>query len=175
MRNRASLLVAARQLFTEAEGGVTLDAIAQAAGVGIGTLYRHFPTKEALSEAVFMDELDSLDKAVDPLLARSSAREALRLWMDRYASFVATKHAMHAALRIAMSPGSGVLSETRSRINQIMTRFIAAGAQDGSMRRNIVANDLTLTMAGAVYVATTVQDPEQVRRVLDFIVDGIRH
>ncbi len=114
-RNRERILVKARKLFSTAANTVSLEAIARAAGVGIGTLYRHFPTKEALVEAVYRSELDALDRDADDLLSRHPSSDAMRQWMDRYAKFVVAKHAMHDALRIALTPRSGTVSETRTR------------------------------------------------------------
>ncbi|MCB8878094.1 TetR/AcrR family transcriptional regulator [Acidisoma silvae] len=173
-KNRALIVAEARRVFSTVAPVSSLEAIARGAGVGIGTLYRHFPTKEALIEAVYSLELDALEKEAHQLLASHSSFDALRFWLDRYAEFVATKHAMHEAFRIALTFRTGAISETRSRINAAMAKFLAAGARDRSLRTNVRPDDLTLGFAGAVFAATTSSDPEQVGRVLDLLMAGLR-
>src|SRR5580693_9599410 len=91
-RNRVRLLEAAVRAFSQEGPEVTLDAIAKDAGVGIGTLYRHFPTREALVEAAYRNELARLGDAVPDLLRTMPADVALRTWMDRFIDYLATKH-----------------------------------------------------------------------------------
>jgi AcrR family transcriptional regulator len=173
-KNRDRILVEARKLFSTAAGTVSLEAIARKAGIGIGTLYRHFPTKEALVEAVYRSELDALDLEANELLLTHQGFNAMRQWMDSYAKFVATKHAMHDALRIALTARVGSPSETRARICEALAKFLAAGARDGSIRSGIRADDLTLSLAGSVFAATASADPAQIRRVLDLLMAGLR-
>lgn len=173
-KNRARMIAEAQKLFATAGNATTLEAIAQAANVGIGTIYRHFPTKEALVEAVYRSEIDALDREADDLLSRHSGFDAMRLWMNSYARFVATKHAMHDALRIALTPRSGTVSATRARIGKTLSRFLAAGSRDGSIRDGIRADDLTLSLAGSMFAATASADQEQISRVLDLLTAGLR-
>lgn len=172
-KNRERVIAEARKLFSTSATTVSLEAIARAAGVGIGTLYRHFATKETLVEAVYGSELDALDLEADDLLSRHSSADAMRRWMDSYAKFVAAKHAMYDALRIALTPRSGAGSETRARINQTIAKFLAAGSRDGSIRGGVRADDLTLSLAGSVFAATGAGDHEQVNRVLDLLMAGL--
>ena len=102
-RNRASLLAVATRVFATAADPPPMRAIAREAGVGIGTLYRHFPTREALVDAVYEDQADRLTQGARELLARHSPAEATRRWMDLFGEWVATKHGMVGAL----SPDSG--------------------------------------------------------------------
>jgi len=173
-KNRERIVVEARAIFSAANNAASLEAIAQAAGVGIGTLYRHFPTKEALVEAVYGSELDALELEADELISRYPGFDAMRLWVNSYARFVTTKHAMHDALRMALTPRSGAGSETRTRINATIAKFLAKGLQDGSIRPRIRADDLTLSLAGSVFAATASADQEQLRRVLDLLMAGVR-
>ena len=161
-------------MFADASRSVSLETIARVAGVGVGTLYRHFPTKEALVEAVYRAELDELDHDADELLATRTSFDAMRRWLDRYSSFVATKHAMHDALRIALSPQSGPLPETRNRMNGTIAKFLAQGERDHSLRQDFQPDDVTLAFAGAVYAVITSPDREQVERVLDLLMSGLR-
>lgn len=174
MKNRERLVAEARALFSAGDGAASLDAIAKAADVGIGTLYRHFPTREALIAAVYHQELDALEKEADDLLGTRPVVEAMRRWMDRYAQFVATKHAMHDALRVALTPRAGSVSETRSRINATIAKFIEAGSRGGTIRDDVRPDDVTLSLAGMVLAATTSTDPDQVRRLLDLLMAGLR-
>jgi AcrR family transcriptional regulator len=173
-RNRERLVVEARNLFATASSGASLEAIAQAAGVGIGTLYRHFPTKEALVEAVYRLELDALDLEASRLLLGHVSADAMRLWMNKYAQFVATKHAMLDALRVAFSAGSTASSETRARIVQTIAKFLEIGARDGSIREDVRPDDVGLALAGMVFAVTASADRHQVGRMLDLLMAGLR-
>ena len=174
IRNRERIVAEAQRLFPAADAKVSLEAIARAAGVGIGTLYRHFPTKEALVEAVYRTELDALDGEADDLLANHAPAQAMRRWLDRYVGFVATKHAMHDALRIALAPRSVEGSEMRTRINATVAKFLTAGASDGSINDGIQPDDITVMLAGSVSVAATSTDRGQIVRVLDLVMAGLR-
>ncbi len=174
IRNRERILAEAQRLFAAAETKVSLEAIARAAGVGIGTLYRHFSTKEALVEAVYRAELDALDAEADDLLTRYSAVEAMRRWMDGYARFVVAKHAMHDALRIALAPRSVEGSEMRTRVNATIAKFLAEGARDGSIGNVAQPDDITVILAGSVFSAAASADRGQIARVLDLLVAGLR-
>lgn len=173
-KNRERLITEARVLFSAGDGATSLEAIAKAAGVGIGTLYRHFPTREALIEAVYHSELDALEAEAHDLLKAHPSFEAMRRWMDRYAQFVATKRAMHDALRVALTPRTGAVSEIRARINATIAKFLAAGSQDGTIRDDVQPDDVTLSLAGMVLTATTSPDRDQMRRLLDLLMDGLR-
>ena len=174
IRNRERLIAEARRFFSTGDAAVSLEGVAQAAGVGVGTLYRHFPTREALVEAAYRTELDALAADADPLLAAYPALEALRMWMDRYARFVATKHAMRDALRIAFTMPMASPPETRARVRDIVARFSAAGAADGTIRADIEPDDVTVCLAGAVLMTTTSTDADQLARLFDLLLDGLR-
>ncbi|NNC13682.1 TetR/AcrR family transcriptional regulator [Planctomonas sp. JC2975] len=176
VRNRALLLASARDAFDAAhdDTAVSLEAIARSAGVGIGTLYRNFPTRESLVEALYRSELDAVVASADDLLTGRTAFEALRLWMDRYTRFVATKQGMTTALRAAWSSGALRMSETRERISATVGRMLAAGAVDGTIRPDVDASDATDMLVG-VFVATgDAKDADRVGRLLDLLMDGLR-
>ncbi len=174
IRNRDRLIEVSRKQFSKRNSAVTLEEIAQLAGVGIGTLYRHFPTREALVEAVYRSELDALMAEGDNLLIGRPAFQALRMWMDRYTQFVATKHAMQDTLRIAFTSRSGPPLETRAKIRATIARFLSAGAADGTIRDDIEADDLTVSLAAIVVATALATDQDQLRRVLDLLMDGLR-
>jgi AcrR family transcriptional regulator len=173
-RNRALLLDTARGLFQRADGEtVSLEAIARSAGLGIGTLYRHFPTREALVAALYRSELDELSSVADELLADRTADDALRSWIVRYAEFVATKHGMRDALQLAWA-GDGVpLGETRTRVTAVIDRLLAAGAADGTLRADVRPDDVTATLVGVFLATPRGADDEQRRRMFDLVVDGL--
>ena len=173
-RNRERLIAEARGFFSAGNATVSLESVAQAAGVGVATLYRNFPTREVLVEAVYRSELDALAADAEALLAAHGALDALRMWMDQYARFVATKHAMRDALRIALTSPAALASETRARIRAVVTRFMAAGASDVTIRQDVESDDVTLSLAGAVLMTATSTDASQLRRMLDLLLDGLR-
>ena len=175
IRNRERIIAEAQRLFAAADAKVSLEAIARAAEVGIGTLYRHFPTKEALVEAVYRSELDALDAEAGDLIGRYSAAEAMRRWMDGYARFVVAKHAMHDALRIALAPRSIEGSEMRTRVNATIAKFLAAGTRDGSIAGGVQPDDVTVILAGSVFAAAASTDAGQISRVLNLMMAGLRH
>ncbi len=114
VHNRARVLAAAIDAFKAADGNeVTLKAIAEKAGVGIGTLYRHFPTREALVEAAYKDELGWLLERADERLRRESPEVAMRAWMDDFADYVRTKNGMADTLCAVVASGAVASSDTR--------------------------------------------------------------
>lgn len=173
LKNRERLVAEADALFSSLGGSVTLDMIAKAAGVGIGTLYRHFPTREALVEAVYRLELDALDRRAGVLLERYAASDAMQRWLDDYLHFVATKRAMQDALHVAITPGGDAASSMRSRINSIVGRFLSSGALDGTLRNDVSPDDVTLSLVGMVLAATATSQVDQARRMLRLLLAGL--
>lgn len=184
-RNRELLLDAALAAFSaerSAGSEATLDGIAKAAGVGIGTLYRHFPTREALVEAVYRNELDRLCDATDDLLARMPADAALRAWMDRFVDYMVTKRHLADALRAVVASGGTPFAHSRERMIAAVARLLAAGVADGTLRADVGgggdacvgASDVLVGMSG---VCMTAGDPDgraQAGRLLDLLVEGLR-
>ncbi|MEU0533277.1 TetR/AcrR family transcriptional regulator [Amycolatopsis tolypomycina] len=180
-RNRDKLVEVARAAFAAADDGtVALEAVAREAGVGIGTLYRHFPTREALVEAVYAAELDDVTASAPVLLETLAPEEALRAWMDRYAAFVATKRGMADVLRASVASGRIATPATRQRIVAAIGTILDAGAKAGTLRADADPEDVTLLLLG-VFLSTVPsvpsseeRDPERPRRMLDLIVDALR-
>ncbi|WP_328396847.1 TetR/AcrR family transcriptional regulator [Nocardia sp. NBC_00416] len=173
-RNREKLLDVARAEFAAADGTVALEAVARAAGVGIGTLYRHFPTREALVEAVYAAELDDVATSAVDLLAAQPPDAALRAWMDRYAEFVATKRGMLDTLRAGWASGTIATPTTRERLTATVATLLAAGARSGSLRDDVAAGDVIAMLFG-VFLSTAVGGgPDQTGRLLDLIMDALR-
>jgi AcrR family transcriptional regulator len=171
-RNRDRLLESARDAFATADGDVSLETIAANAGVGIGTLYRNFPTREALVAAVYRRELDEVTALAPDLLQGRTGLEALVAWIERYRFFVETKHGMQDTLRVAWTAGTVPVPETRARVTGAIAELVTAGITDGSIRSEVRPDDVTAALVGS-FIATR-QDPEQAARVVDIIVEGLR-
>jgi AcrR family transcriptional regulator len=168
-RNRDRLLEVAAAAFA-ADGPVSLEGIAREAGVGIGTLYRHFPNREALIEAVYRSELGEVSASAGALLQRHSPVEALRRWMDRYAEFVAAKRGMAESLRAMFDSGAVAPATTRESIVGAVAELLEAGAGDGSLRADVQPDDVVTSLLG-IFLASGSR--EQSDRMLDLLVDGL--
>lgn len=173
-RNREKLIAAARTAFTASDDKVALEAVARDAGVGIGTLYRHFPTREALVEAVYAAELDNVTADAPALLAELPPEAALRAWMDRYAAFVATKRGMIDTLRAGWASGTMATPTTRERITAAIATILTEGARTGSFRTDVAPDDITALLLGAFLSTATDDSPARITRLLDLIVDALR-
>lgn len=173
-RNRDTLLQVARTAFaTAGEAPVTLEGIAREAGVGIGTLYRHFPTREALVEAVYAAELDDVTAGVAVLLRELPPEAALRAWMGRYAAFVATKRGMLDTLRAGWAAGRIAAPATRERIVAALATLLARGADAGTVRDDVEPDDVATMLVGILLTASD-RSPEQLDRLLDLVLDALR-
>ncbi|OCB30976.1 TetR family transcriptional regulator [Mycobacterium malmoense] len=168
-RNREKLLEVATAAFAQGRP-VSLESIARDAGVGIGTLYRHFPNREALVEAIYRTELDEVAAAAERLLECHPPREALRRWMDRYASFVAAKRGMAESLQAIFASGAMQAGQTRDSIVGAVDLLLRAGADDGSLRPDVQADDVVSSLIG-IFLASG--SPEQTARMLDLLVAGV--
>ncbi|MBR7837084.1 TetR/AcrR family transcriptional regulator [Actinospica durhamensis] len=180
-RNRDRLVEVARAAFA-AQDSVTLEGIAKDAGVGIGTLYRHFPTREDLVEAVYAAELDEVTAAAPDLLRELAPDEALRAWLGRYAAFVATKRGMLETLRASWASGRLAIPTTRERITAAVAAILARGAETGTLRADVEPDDVVAMLLGIFFtrVAEGTDADEkhghdgQTARLLDLVVDAAR-
>jgi len=174
-RNRDRLLDVAVRAFSRGGDEATLDAIAKEAGVGIGTLYRHFPTREALVEAAYRSELDRLCEPVPELLEATAPDEALRAWMDRFVEYMTTKHGMADALSAVIASGGNPFEHSRDKLVTALGLLLGAGARAGSLRSDIAPVDLLVSLSGITLIAEQLKDPEQAGRMLDLLMDGLRY
>ena len=172
-RNRAALLAAARQTLGSGEK-LTLDAVARNAGVGIGTLYRHFPTREDLVAAVYVAELEAVLDAAERMRAELPAGDALRTWMHRYAGFISTKHDLAESLRAGALAGTAEAARTRERVVEAVAAFLRDGEAAGVLGPGLAAEDVTSAMIGLLLVTRNAPDDGQIGRLLDLLVDGLR-
>lgn len=173
-RNRDTLVAVARAAFAAQGGAASLEAIAREAGVGIGTLYRHFPTRDILVEAVYSAELDDLVDSARAALDRYPPDRALREWVRRYAEFAATKRGMMDTLRVSLANGTLPMSSTRGRITSAIAPILAAGAAQGSLRGDVEPDDVTSLLLGASLATTAANATDRTQRLLDLILDSLK-
>ncbi|RIV38487.1 TetR/AcrR family transcriptional regulator [Micromonospora radicis] len=174
-RNRERLLDAAVRAFSQRGAEVTLEAIARDAGVGIGTLYRHFPTREALVEAAYRNELAKLCDSAAALLDELPPAEATRAWMDHFVDYLATKREMADALRLVIAAGSNPFAQSRDRLVAALASLLGTGAAAGTIRPDVDPADLLVGLSGVSLAAGGREQRDQARRLLDLLMDGLRH
>jgi AcrR family transcriptional regulator len=174
-RNRDALLAAAAQAFAAEGPEATLEAIAAAAGVGIGTLYRHFPTREALVEAAYRNELARLCDSAEELLATLAAAQAVREWMERFVDYAVTKRGMSDALRALIAAGGNPFAHSRDLMLKALQTLLDAATAAGTVRPDVAPADLLATLSGVSMVAGDEAGRAQARRVLDLVMDGMRY
>ena len=174
MRNRERVLEAARTVFSAGGPEASLEAVAKTAGVGIGTLYRHFPTREALFDTVYRHEAQQLAARAERLQKAAKPIEALRQWMYSLVKFVATKKGMSAALALAVSKDSDLFSYSSDLLMRsaggLLDRAIAAG----EIRNDIGPEDLIRTLVGMCYTHDQPGWQKSVLRLVDIFIDGLR-
>ncbi len=173
-RNRLLLLAAAQRAFAEHGEQVALERIAKQAGVGIGTLYRHFPTRAALVEAVYRSELARLQQSADALLRELPPAPAMRTWMDRFADYVATKRGMADTLRALVAEGTITRSETRAGLAAAIARMLDAGAAAGTLRGDVDPEDVLSSIVGVFLTTGASEQRAQAGRMLDLLMAGLR-
>jgi AcrR family transcriptional regulator len=174
-RNRDRLLEVAVRALSADGPDVTLEAIAREAGVGIGTLYRHFPTREALIEATYRNELARLCDAVAGLLRAQQPDQALRAWMDRFVDYMTTKHGMADALRAVIASGRNPLAHSRDALTGAITTLLDAAVAAGTLRPDIEPADVLASLSGVSIAAGEPAQRDQAGRLLDLLMDGLRY
>jgi AcrR family transcriptional regulator len=170
-RNRQRLLEVALRAFTEGGADVSLDAIAREAGVGNATLYRHFPTREALVEAVYHNELTQLCRSAGELLATATPRDALRTWMGAFLHYARTKLGLADALGALIASGTNPYEHSRARILAALTELLDVAIAEGTVRKDIAPFDVLTSLSGIALAST---DSEQHERLLGLLMDGLR-
>jgi AcrR family transcriptional regulator len=175
-RNYERLLSAAVAAFAEhGADDVSLEEIARRAGVGIGTLYRHFPTRQALLEAVYRDQVEALRARADELAGSDSPRDALAEWLRALAAFSATKHNLTSALLATLGKDSSLMSDCSKVICDAADDLLSQAKHAGVVRADADARDL-IRLVHAVNIATqfAAADPGQAERLLRLVLDGLR-
>ena len=173
-RNRDGLLEAAKAAFGEVGAEASLDEIARRAGVGIGTLYRHFPTREAVVEAVYRREVQQLADAAPRLIDALSPAEALRAWMRLFIDYIAAKKVIAPALKSLVGGGSALYADSGARINEAMALLVERARASGDIRHNADSADLLRALVGFAYVNSAPDWEASARRLIDLLIDGLR-
>ena len=174
LRNRDLLIAAAAAAFAARGAEVPLEDIARDAGVGIGTLYRHFPTRESIVEAVYRHEIDVLCDRADQLLATMPPDQALAEWMQLFVRHVATKRGMSSLLKPLMSSNATFSEQTRGRASAAASKLLEAGVAAGTVRADVDGGDL-LRAVGGICMSTDQERSEASQRLVSLLFDGLRH
>lgn len=176
LRNRKRLIDSAKEILGQGGPGASLEAVARRAEVGIGTLYRHFPTREALFQAVYRHEVDQLIKMADGLKDAPDAGKALRAWLHAGVALVATKRGLLGALAVVKTEAStSMYSELSARMRQAVDQLLQRAILQGQLQADVSADDLLETMYAFCYA----RQPEpgweaQVLRLLDIFLNGLK-
>ena len=173
-RNRQLLIDAAKAGFSEVGLDISLEEIARRAGVGIGTLYRHFPTREAVVEAVYRREVDQLIEAVPHLLETSPAGEALHQWMHLFVNYIATKRLIAPSLRAATGRTSTPHATPAELITRAISTLVKDAVRSGDVRKDIDPSDLLRALIGVSYGNPDAGWEASARRLIDILMDGLR-
>ncbi|MFF4114503.1 TetR/AcrR family transcriptional regulator [Streptomyces sp. NPDC001714] len=171
-RNEDRLLEAAAAAFAREGAGASVKDIARRAGVGVGTLYRRFPSKELLIEAVYRHEVQRLCEAADELAAALPAAEALRAWMERFIDFMAAKQGMADALRMILTDESEKL-HTRTLLVDAIAHLLGAGEGAKAVRPGVDARDVLMALGGISLMAANEGQRELAGRLIDLLLRGV--
>ncbi len=174
VRNRERVLDAAKAVFSVGGPEASLEAVARTAGVGIGTLYRHFPTRESLFEAVYRREVEHLAGLAEELKQEANPVAALRHWMHSNVRFVATKKGMSAALALAAYKNTELYSYSFDRLTRAVDGLLDRAIAAGQIRSDISAEELLRALVGICYLHDQPGWQASVLRLVDVVVDGLR-
>jgi AcrR family transcriptional regulator len=172
-RNRERILEIAKEAFTRSGANISLDDVAKQAGVGPGTLYRHFPTRDALLEAVYRTEVEKLAAAEREFADRMPPIEALRAWMLLFVDYVATKQIIAPALNTLV--GSSKVCETSgSLIKGAIDALVDRAIKSGDIRPDLDPLDLLRALVGVSNVASAPDWPQSAKRMVEILIIGSR-
>jgi AcrR family transcriptional regulator len=174
IRNRERVLEAAKVIFSAGGPEASLEAVARNAGVGIGTLYRHFPTRESLFEAVYRREVQQLADLAQQLKDEAEPVDALRHWMRSNVEFVATKKGMSAALALAAYKNSELYSFSFDQLTKAVGGLLDRAIAAGEIRDDISPEDLLRALVGMCYMQDQPGWQTSVLRLVDVFIDGLR-
>ena len=174
VRNRERVLEAARKVFSAGGPDASLEAVAREAAVGIGTLYRHFPTRQALFEAVYRREVQHLADLAEELKEKPDPVEGLRRWMRSNVRFVATKKGMLQALALAVDKNSELFVYSSDRLTRAVKSLLERAVAAGEIRDDISAEDVLRALIGMSYTYDQPGWQKSVLRLIDIFIDGLR-
>ncbi|MBP2333929.1 AcrR family transcriptional regulator [Saccharothrix coeruleofusca] len=172
LQNRERLLAVAARVFAEQGLDTAPAAIAKQAGVGVGTLYRHFPTREALIDAAYRRQLTRVCELAADLVTEHPAATATRLWTRHFLDYVTTKSGMSAALDAVIASGTDPYADSRALLTDAVATLLEAGAGDGSLRTDVTPDDVLLLMGGLAHSAQHATE-EQAGRLIDLLMDSL--
>jgi AcrR family transcriptional regulator len=168
------LIDAAKAGFADIGMNVALEEIARRAGVGIGTLYRHFPTREAVVEAVYRREVEQLSEAVPRLLETHAPAEALHRWMHLFIDYIATKRLIAPSLGPKTGPSSHLYATSAELIGNAIATLVQRAAASGAVRKDVDPADLLRAMIGVSFQNPDAGWEASARRVIDLLMDGLK-
>jgi len=177
VRNRARILEIAKEAFTRAGANganVNLDDIAKDAGVGPGTLYRHFPTREALLEAVYRSEVGKLAAAEGKFAETMPPVEALRAWMLLFVDYIAAKHIIAPALNTLVGGPSKLFEATGAQVKGAINALVERAIKSGDIRSDLDPLDLLRALVGVSNVASGPDWKQSARRLVEILIAGSR-
>ncbi len=173
-RNRKRILEVAKAAFTRYGADASLDEIAKQTGVGAGTLYRHFPTRDALIEGVYQNEVEKLAAAADWFAQSMSPIEALRAWMLLFVDYIAAKHIIAPALNSVVGGPSRLYEGSRGLVQGAMDELVKRAKKSGNLRRDLDASDLLRALIGVSHVGAGPDWQQSARRLVDILIAGSR-
>src|ERR1700722_14385467 len=173
-RNRQLLIDAAKSGFAELGLNVSLEEIARRAGVGIGSLYRNFPSREAIVEAVYRREVELLADAAPHLLETWPAGEALHKWMHLFVDYIATKRLIAPSLATVAGKSSTLYAPSFELITRAISALVKRAIASGDVRKDIDPSDLLRALVGVSYGNPDVGWEASARRLVDILMDGLR-
>lgn len=173
-RNRDRLLEAAKVAFTRAGPDINLDELAKEAGLGVGTLYRHFPTRDALIEAVYRNEVQTLAEAATTLAATQAPLDALRGWMRLFVDYIATKHLIAPALNAIVGGPSQLFATTGEQMKVAIRSLVSRAVASGDIRPDLDPFDLLRALVGVANVAASPDWEASAKRLVDILIAGSR-
>jgi AcrR family transcriptional regulator len=174
-RNRDALLEHASAAFAEHGVEASLEDIARRTGVGIGTLYRHFPTRDALVVAAYRHGVEQLCKAATDLAAANPPDIALEQWMLRFVGYVATKRGLAATLKTTADSHAELFAYVHGLITTSITSLLDAAAKTGKIRGDVDGLDLMRALGGICMASDQVGSQDQARRLVALLMDGMRY
>jgi AcrR family transcriptional regulator len=173
-RNRERILEIAKEAFTRSGGNINLDEVARQAGVGPGTLYRHFPTRHALLEEVYRSEVEKLAAAERKFSETMPPLEALRAWMLLFVDYIATKQIIAPALNALVGGASKVFECTGDQIKGAIGALVNRAIESGDIRADLDPLDLLRALIGVSNVASAPDWPQSARRLVHILIAGSR-
>jgi AcrR family transcriptional regulator len=173
-RNRDRILEVAKQEFTRVGANASLEDIARKAGVGPGTLYRHFPTREDLLVAVYRSEVEKLAAAERTMADSKSPVEALRAWLLLFVDAVETKHIIAPVLNTLVGDPKKVFETSYAQIHEALRALVKRAIKSGDIRKDLDPIDLLRALIGVANVATSTDWQQSARRLVEILILGAR-